>query len=98
MIYGFDEEELVAARLSRSGEIAKNWKLEDIEKCIQQERIYAVDVLPDKSLYVSFALVPPSTNHMGVMDDFIVEPSAPSYKNFLQMSGISEPGQSKSFK
>ncbi|QQR58250.1 MAG: hypothetical protein IPG59_01800 [Candidatus Melainabacteria bacterium] len=98
MIYGFDEEELAAARLSRSGEIAKNWKLEDIEKYIQQERIYSVDVLPDKSLYVSFALVPPGTNHMGVMDDFIVEPSAPSYQNFLQMSGISEPGQSKSFK
>ncbi|QQR58249.1 MAG: hypothetical protein IPG59_01795 [Candidatus Melainabacteria bacterium] len=76
MIYDFDEEVLAAARASKSGKIAQEWNQEEIEKFIKSRQIYSIDMLPDQSLYVTFALVPSGGkyNHITVYDDFIVHP------------------------
>ncbi len=95
----FDEEVLAAARASKSGKIAQEWNQEEIEKFIKSRQIYSIDMLPDQSLYVTFALVPSGGkySHITVYDDFIVHPNSNSYTAFLRVSGISEPGQCKDF-
>lgn len=96
----FDEEVLAAVRSSKSGKIAQEWNQDEIEKFIKLRQIYSIDILPDQSLYVTFALVPTGGkySHTTVYDDFIVHPNFNSYDAFLKVAGISDPGQSKSFK
>ncbi len=101
MIDDFDEGELAAARRSRSGAVAKNWTREDIEKHIESKQIRSIDMLSDYSLYVAFTLVPSDVGprgNIGVEDDFIVDTSAVAYKDFLELSGLKEPGQHKYFR
>jgi len=99
MEYCFDEDDLSTARKSLTGKVAENWKIEKITELIHSKQIQSMDMLQDSSLYVTFALVPAGGKYynMGVQDNFIIEPNAASYKIFLELSGLKEPGQYKSF-
>lgn len=95
----FNDKELNAARVSKSGVMARSWNITEIRKYIQFKQIHSIDVLDDCSLYVTFALVPPGGKYVnvGVFDDFIIESDANSYQAFLEISGVSKPGESKYF-
>lgn len=88
------------ARTSSTAKSARNWDFARIQKFTDSEQISDIEMLEDRSLYVSFTPVPvsPKYNNVPIIDCFIVEPSASSYLHFLEISGLSQPGQHKSFK
>jgi len=95
----FDEDSLKKARANRIGNLAKGWDKNTIEKYIQSLQIYSIVMLDDESLYVYFASVPPGGkfHNIGVFEHFVVETSYPSYKAFIEVSGLSKVGERKIF-
>lgn len=96
---GVSEESLRKAKSSQSTVLARDWNRDKIEKYIEFKQIFSVEMLADSCLYVFFNPVPVGAkfNNIPIYDHFIVEPNAPSYEDFLDLSGISKPGQIKDF-
>lgn len=88
----FNDDKIKKA-LANSERIAvKNWDKNAIQSRIRSEQIYKMVMLEDESLYVFYQSVPAGGKHnnMGVTSHFIVAPSCPSCKRFLEISGLSK--------
>ncbi len=88
----FNDDKIKNA-LANSERIAvKEWDMHAIESRIHSEQIYKMVLLDDESLYVFYhsVLAGGKHNNMGVTSHFIVAPSYPSYKRFLEISGLSK--------
>lgn len=96
---GISEDALRKAKSSQSSVLARDWNRDTIEEYINYKQIFSIEMLGDNCLYVFFNPVPAGTkfNNIPIYDHFIVEPTAPSYASFLELSGILEPGQIKDF-
>lgn len=89
MQHGLDDSEISKARTSEYCSMSANWDIETILKYTDTEQFYSITMLDDKSLYVISVVVPCTKyGNIPVYDDFVVEPSAPSYKNFLAVAEI----------
>lgn len=91
--------DLHQARSSLTALGAREWTIEKITQLTECEKIFGIDMLEDRSLYIYFNPVPSGGrfNSMPIFDNFLVEPSAPSYPLFIEVSGLSQPGQHKNF-
>lgn len=93
------EDALLKAKSSDFTNRAKEWTRDTINTYIENEQIFALEMLEDSSLYVFFNPVPAGAkfNNVPIFDHFIVAPDSPSYIDFLEVSGVTKPGQCKDF-
>ncbi|MCW5823305.1 MAG: hypothetical protein KIT34_10915 [Cyanobacteria bacterium TGS_CYA1] len=92
-----DTIKMALANAERIG--VENWEENAIQNRINTEQIYKMVILDDESLYVFYQSIPAGGKHhnMGVSKHFIVKPSFSSYKTFIEISGLSKPGDERSF-
>lgn len=80
-------------------ELSLKWSVEDIQKDIESERLYAIHMLEDESLFIFFVSAPPPPGVGGIPMylHFIIDKAHGAYSKFLSVTGPITPGETKSF-
>lgn len=78
---------------------ARNWNREKIEKCLEFDLIPLARMNDDKSIHIHFVSVPAGLEYKNppLFEEFIIDTSAPSYADFLDLLGLTTPGETKLF-